>query len=108
MRRTITLSDRPPIVVEEDDWPLIAKGSTLEGAFLGVRQHRDGRAIVYGVATVGHTRIREGTMLSLRDASTEAICQTIREVGSWLESEDVWLGDLISQCIGSLPAEEID
>jgi hypothetical protein len=60
--RTITLTGRAPVKVVEADWPVIAHGNSEQfdnefrfQAFettdidLRVRQHADGRAIVYGV-----------------------------------------------------------
>lgn len=60
--RTITLTGRPPVRINEDNWPVIAKGkgdwfenreipcqsNAEEHAWIRVRQHSDGRAIVYG------------------------------------------------------------
>src|SRR6266705_5049674 len=58
--RTITLTDRPPVTIREDDWPVIARADWWEGEYefqsnrtakLRVREHADGRRIIYGVAT---------------------------------------------------------
>lgn len=53
----ITLSDRRPVTIVEADWPIIAEAEqypgqysfqAFDGAFLKVREHADGRRIVYG------------------------------------------------------------
>jgi len=63
-RRTITLSNRRPVRINEAEWPVIATG--YSAAWLGeqhspsrtwscritLREHADGRALVYGVATL--------------------------------------------------------
>lgn len=60
--RTITLTGRAPVKIREDEWPQIAHGSYRDHdnqyefqanrtwkCDIRVRQHPDGRAIVYGV-----------------------------------------------------------
>lgn len=62
-KRTITLTNRPPVKITESDWPTLASAvkNDHDGqvecqanrrwkAYLNVRQHADGRAIVYGGA----------------------------------------------------------
>lgn len=123
--RTITMTDRPPIRIYEDEWPEIA--SAQDDSFAGhdyakhqqalgrgecdtyslrVRQHADGRTLVYGVldaagAWTGHEDWRGGELL---DAPTDAeIASAIRRVG-----EDGGLPDnVIRDCIADLPAEEL-
>lgn len=62
--RTITLTDRPPVQIVEDEWPIISQargnsaGPPENEKFatatwtVKVRRHADGRHIVYGVLTV--------------------------------------------------------
>jgi len=63
--RTITLTDRPPVRIREDNWPMVANGYSDHYAgveeqgeplsvwqvWLTVRQHADGRMLCYGRAT---------------------------------------------------------
>ena len=117
--RTITLTDRPPVKIKEDDWPIIAVGSERPGSFvngtpvpdyetdhyqLRVRRHEDGRAIVYGVidaatAWTGTEDWRGGELL----AAGADIAASIRRVG---ESGAI-IDSVIRECIGNLPAEEL-
>lgn len=61
--RTITLTDRAPVKIREEEWPVIATGSADDDdamqvgnapnrewtRTMRVRRHEDGRVIVYGV-----------------------------------------------------------
>lgn len=58
--RTITLSDRPPVRIDTDEWPVIAESHDFDGEHasqaiyrwtLKVRRHADGRCLLYGVST---------------------------------------------------------
>jgi hypothetical protein len=121
--RTITLTDRPPVRIREDEWPLIAKGtgdsygsgdySRYQQALaqgecdryrLTVRQHADGRAIVYGVfdaatAWTGSEDVSGGELLPPR----ADIAAAIRRVGAYCQLPD----SIIRECTADLPAVEI-
>jgi len=121
--RTITLTGRAPVKIIEDEWPRIAQGSgdsfvghdyarkqqadaqgELDDYTITVRQHADGRAIVYGVlaAATAWTCSESRRGGQLLDAGAD-IAAAIREVG-----EDCGLPDsVIRECIADLPAEEI-
>lgn len=122
--RTITLTDRAPVRIREAEWPVIAVatgdswGSAVDPArhsqasrrgeldeySLRVRQHEDGRAIVYGVltaalATGSSEDRREGELLEVSDNLAAAV----RRVGERCELPDI----VIRECIADLPAREL-
>jgi len=139
---TITLTDRPPVKINENDWPVRASASwkdwdnTYEcqanrtwSAWIKVRQHIDGRTLVYGGYSYttqfqgeSDASYRGGQMLTPNEtqypiaqrnedhdwAGPEVIA-AIREVGERLleRSDCEHFSDLIAECIADLPAEEI-
>jgi hypothetical protein len=113
---TVTLTGRAPVRIKKDDWPVIASASWYSGqhecqanykAYLKVRQHRDGRTLVYGAYTDGPG----GSPLDFRDRYAGELLpgnhgpfeveETIKRV-----AYDT-LPDLAEQCIADLPAEEL-
>lgn len=124
--RTITLTDRPPVRIREDLWPRIARGAdddcddrrhpfqanTTAEMWVNVRQHSDGRTLVYGgyeyrtawADRPDHSR-RDGELLA-KDADVAA---AIRRVGEALGDRDTYdlAPGVIRECIANLPAEEI-
>lgn len=121
--RTITMTDRPPVTIRDNEWPVIAKGSgdsfagndfgryqqslnqgEIDEYSIRVRQHVDGRAIVYAIfsgawAWTGHDDCRGGEIVP----AGSDIVAAIRRVG-----EDCGIPDsVIRECIADLPAEEI-
>jgi hypothetical protein len=125
-KRTITLTNRPPVSINEDNWPLIASAKDSDHDnqyecqanqkwkwFVGVRQHKDGRVIVY--ATYTHTSQwagsndtydRQGDYLDYKAAPMEHIITSIINVCARMEGER-W-DTLKDDCIADLPAEDID
>lgn len=131
--RTITLSGRAPVTINEDNWPVIAKASDkdwdnqyefqanqISKWFVGVRQHADGRAIVY--ATYSYTSNWQGARcyaakrgdLLPAGSSMQDICKAIKSVchdiaGAEHYGEDANRWDaLANECIADMPAEVID
>jgi hypothetical protein len=123
-KRTITLTGRPPVTLREDLWPVIARadGTSWSGSdysrfeqarsrgeldeySIRVRQHADGRTVVYAVfigatAWTGSEDRRGGELLE----SGSDLAQVITRVG-----EDSGLPDrAIRECIADLPAEDLD
>lgn len=130
-KRTITLTGRPPVTINEDAWPLIASARDHEHDgqvecqanrqskwFIGVRQHDDGRAIIY--ATYSYTSNWQGArcFYAKRGRITPAsdlaqLCREIENVAHEMESCEVQGEDaerwntLAAECIAELPAEEL-
>lgn len=130
-QRTITLTGRAPIKIDEDIWPVIASAewadhdNTYEfqanrkaSATIMVRVHADGRPIVCGTYTYrtqfereADARVAGGVLLT--DGS--GIPAAIRETASYLSDYDSlpsgWQPDwkaLADECIADLPAEQLD
>lgn len=126
--RTVTLTDRPPVQIREADWPTVAVGryDDHDGkvrvqadrtwrAAMRVRQHADGRALVYGVYDydTAHPRERgfEARAGVLLDPGLDLVA-AIRDVGTTLtsaaeESEHDFgahISEAVRQCIADLPA----
>ena len=123
--RMITLTGRRPVKIVEADWPVIAQGSGSEHdgqvecqanrawkVWMKVRQHADGRAIVYGCAEYeSHFQAerdyaeRAGMLL---DAG-EDIAAAIGDVGHALrevaEDQSDRIGAVERMCVADLPAE---
>jgi len=137
--RTITLTDRSPVKVKEDEWPIIATGSADDDDSDGrgnrpnrewtrtirVRQHEDGRAIVYGVYDYSTNfqgahgaAARRGTLLA-GPVTPDQIIAAIRVVGDDMaEAEaDAAIEEsrkdnrqwrvAVQACIADLPAVEL-
>ena len=106
--RTIILTDRRPVTILEHDWPLIAKATGGPGPLhtyrLMVRQHADGRTLVYGVldgatADADHPTYRGGVLL----ANDSQLIRAIHRVGASCHLPE----SIIAECIADLPAEVI-
>lgn len=124
--RTITLTNRPPVKIKEENWPVIAsaKDEDWDTQYesqanqtwkwsIAVRRHKDGRAIIY--ATYTHTSQwagsndtydRQGEYLAYKDVPLEHICTAITSVCARMQGER-W-DSIKDQCIAGLPAEDLD
>lgn len=131
----ITLSERRPVTIAPEEWPVIAEATHHDGAVrsqantewaIKVREHRDGRRIVYGYVQAGgggkpagwrETRagyivdaisrdsMRQpdagGALVSTYPDDAETI-RAIRRVAGVIDRDD-----LGAECIGELPAETL-
>jgi hypothetical protein len=127
-RRTVTLTGRPPVSIDTEEWPRIAHASDdsdsgidyarhqqslsqgeCDTYSMTVRRHADGRTLVYAVLDAAipewgapaHGESRRGG--ELVPAGGADVASVIRRVG-----EDVGIPDgVIRDCIAALPAEKI-
>lgn len=124
--RTITLTGKPPVKIREDEWPIIAGGNYEDydnqyrfqanrttDLDIRVRQHADGRAIVYGVydysTNFQHERGKVQRVGYVVDAGGDLVA-AIQQVGEDLTERDVdaaIVRDVVNDCIAELPAKEL-
>ena len=123
---TITLTDRAPVRIVKDDWPIMALAKDCDGTYesqatwtwkLIVRQSvKDSRTLVYGIHTTnwqGASGSRGGVMVEAdEDAVLESqgdwvvwpgLIDAIKEVGETLGFDD----NLVNECIANLPAQDL-
>jgi len=129
-KRTITLTDRAPVTIEEENWPTIAKSDDKEWDNqyefqanristwnVRVRRHNDGRAIVYATYSYSSqcqgARNYEAKRGVLLPAGADLVA-AIREVCADIAEAECCEGDaarwptLAAECIADLPAEPLD
>jgi hypothetical protein len=128
---TITLTGKPPVKIKKDDWEILAQASENDrhGAQIGnqpnretdwnikVRQHADGRAIVYATysydtAFQGESGLglRGGELLDAGADIPAAIERVADIIAARLPDGDRDAGvfaRLAQECIADLPAVEI-
>lgn len=95
---TITMSGRRPLSIIKADWPILAPAYRSDGG-IHVREHADGRRIVYGYWRHGGTP-EAGFLVAAGDE--EATVRAILCVGKTFGLEH-----LANECIASLPPEEL-
>lgn len=116
----VTMSERRPLSINKAEWPIIAKADWHNGQVecqantvrrIRVREHKDGRRIVYGLQEAGHggqyvgTRNPEGGFLVAAQgghADEEETIRALRRVGGILDDDG-----LANECIADLPTEAI-
>jgi len=126
--RTITLTDRAPVKIVDDEWSIIAGDSDHDGQvesqanhiwWIKVRQHADGRRIVYGrlgegcggahigwhgwaggylIRGIQDPRASTGVMMPDDDGTIDAIHQI---------AEGIEHPEMAARVIADLPAEAI-
>jgi hypothetical protein len=124
--RTITLTGRRPVTIDEAEWPLIARASgddydgndpakhqqasdqgELDEYALRVRQHEDGRAIVYGTYTEGWNSRHDGLTHAGYVIAPGTIPLTVEDA---IQQAGMDLGvpaQIVADCIADMPAERL-
>ena len=114
--RTITLTSRPPVTITEEDWPEIASAKWHDGKveceairskWIKVRQHTDGRILVYGgySSTYANARDLRGGELLIpikQKIDGSRIVAAINRVAVTVRCEEI-----AQECVADLPAEVI-
>lgn len=111
---TIPLSGRRPVTINKEEWPVIAKASwddatqpgntPFRGEHLIVRQHADGKTIVYGKTWSqypGEDTKKGGFLLD--SGEWQRIYFAIREVGEELGLH----ASTVEWCFEDLPSENV-
>lgn len=123
---TITMSETAPVKLDPEQWPVIASASRHDGAVevqantewaIKVREHADGRRLVYGWECAGNGGKPAGyrpsyagfllgasnaPIANREEVTDEATIRAIRRVAGVIGDEQ-----LGAECIGNLPAQEI-
>lgn len=125
-KRTISLTGRRPVIISDNEWPVVAVGEHRDwdnqyefqanrewDDSIYVRQHADGRAVVYGVSSY-ITRFRNergyiykaGKLLSADDDISAAIYCVAKKLSALGAPNEVMVR-IAEECIGGLEPEEI-
>jgi hypothetical protein len=121
--RTITLTDRAPVRIREDEWPEIARGDFSDGnhldeywkIYIRVRKHQDGRVIVYGTYDASTSFDRDqhhrvGVVVGPADASVGHYIKLVASqmVDRVQDSQQHWnIRKVADDTVASLPVEDI-
>lgn len=131
-QRTITLTGRPPVRIQEDAWPVIAQayydwhdGQVESQAnrkkkwSVRVRQHDDGRAIIYAsyhydthYQGEDNMESKAGRLLGVGAdeaaivAAINQVCEDIAELEHAEGDAAKWKA-MAADCIADMPAEEL-
>lgn len=120
-RIKITLSDLHPVTIRADQWPILVHVSDFWGgngiecqaneeACIKIRQHADGRAIVYGIRDSGpggmplsYRGRSAGFLLSTKEGQEQtALIRAIRRVAGAIDWQDG-----AARAIAELPPTEL-
>lgn len=110
-RITVTLTDSAPITLDPIKWPVVAIAKDWDNQYecqanrtwrLTVRQHEDGRAVVYGNMSSAWGGERD-TYAGERVSAGQDIPTVIRRVAA-----DCGCEQIAHACIADLPAVEVE
>ena len=133
---TITLTGRAPVKITKEDWPVIASGedkwyddgqhecqaNRTNSWKLIVRQHADGRTLVYGIFASTSQQpprwrgsVRGGKMVTVEGATADEVGDTAPIIAAIFDvAEDMQarsgqkeFARLAHECIADLPAVEV-
>ena len=98
---TIALTGRRPVMFYDAEWPIVSDVDGEDGhSRLTVRQHSDGRSIVYAVRLGFDGRaVRKGEVVGPVDDVVEAICRVADCCGVF---------PLTDECIEGMPPVSLD
>jgi hypothetical protein len=109
--RTITLSERPPVRIHENDWPILTSARETENEgeeiihwWLTVRRHVDGRTIVYARMEISNdaTKPRNVTGGEVLPKGAD-IAFSLSRIGRECHCPS----DMIAHCVADLPAQDL-
>jgi|SRR5216684_86479 len=132
---TITLTGRAPVKITKDEWPVVAsaddswhdgevecQANRTKSWKLIVRQHADGRTLVYGIyASMSHWQgessenVRGGEMFTVEGATADEVGDTAPIIAAIFRvAEDLSTRSgqeefhrLSHECVADLPAVEV-
>jgi len=112
----VAMTNRPPVRINANEWPVIAEANWHNGQYdfqanyirkIRVREHTDGRRLVYGFyeegpggATIGFRGACAGFLISRPD--NDETVSAIRRVSIIIGDEE-----MAAECIASMPAETV-
>lgn len=108
---TVTLTDRAPARIRKADWPIVAKVEDWDNQHrsqanrdwtLIVRQHADGRALVYGIYSsrwADESDRRGGELVESGDDIPAAVKRVAEYLG--------FSRELADRCVAKLPAVDL-
>lgn len=102
----ITLTEGGPILVNGHEWPILIEAHDRAASYrwsIVVREHADGRRIVYGHGPKHEGRLRYGGFFISNEGTprqrADATCRAIRRVAGIIDH-----APLGTDCIATLPA----